>query len=92
MTQYTNCKTPTTTRKLIKASMSFVLCGVVSRYFCHIPSAISWGDWWELAFMDALEGMEGTEPAAVVEDWVVEVEEGVGSRAERFGAIAAGIL
>lgn len=42
--------------------------------------------------MDALEGTEGTEPAAVVEDWVVEVEEGVGSRAERFGAIAAGIL
>jgi hypothetical protein len=41
--------------------------------------------------MDALEGMEGTEPA-VVEDWVVEVEEGVGSRAERFGAIGAGKL
>jgi len=39
--------------------------------------------------VDALEGMEGTEPAAVVEDWV---EEGVGSRAERFGAIAAAML
>jgi hypothetical protein len=39
--------------------------------------------------MDALEGIEGTEPAAVVEDWVVE---GVCSRAERFGAIAAGML
>ena len=36
--------------------------------------------------------MEGPEPAAVVEDWVVEVEEGVGSREERFGAIAAGML
>ena len=41
--------------------------------------------------MDALEGMEGTEPA-VVEDWVVAVEEGVCSRAERFGAIAAEML
>lgn len=42
--------------------------------------------------MDALEGMQGAGPAAVVEDWVVEVEEGVCSRAERFGAIAAGML
>jgi hypothetical protein len=69
--------------------MSFILCGVVSRYFCHIPNAISWGDWEELTFEDALEGRGVTEPAAVVEDWVVDVEEGVGSRAERFGAIAA---
>lgn len=34
---------------------------------------------------DLLAG--GTDPTAVVEDWVVAVEEGIGSRALRLGAI-----
>jgi len=40
-----------------------------------------------LDLWEALDVREGTEPVAVEEDWVVAVEEGVGSRALRFGAI-----
>jgi hypothetical protein len=39
-------------------------------------------DLWEV-----LDGREGTEPAAVEEDWVAAVDDGVGSRAFRLGAI-----
>jgi len=53
-----------------------------------MPRAISWG-LLLLALLGALLEMMGTELEAVVEDWVVAVEEGVGSRALRLGAIFA---
>lgn len=41
-----------------------------------------------MLLLDFLDGVEtGTEPAPVVDIWVVAVEEGVGSRALRLGAI-----
>jgi len=57
-----------------------------------MPRAISWGLLLLLVVVleeGLLEEMMGTELEAVVDDWVVAVEEGVGSRALRLGAIFA---
>jgi len=49
----------------MNTSISFVLCGVVSRYLCHIPKAISAGLWLDLLEEDLV--WTGVEPAPVVE-------------------------
>jgi hypothetical protein len=80
--------------------MSLVRCGVVSKYFCHIPRAISCAFKLPVALDAGLPGVAGTvvvvfagTDVPAVDDCVVAAAEGGTSRTLRFGAIeSVGVL